>query len=143
MNLSLRFWLIFSFSLIFSICLLALLLSIYNQNQINKIELRIQQIQDVRITFLETNKLKEDIFIGDLINPQFYELKNPINVRKHNVRVESLKSSLEKLLLNDAELDPSLKNYLSSIIKYIDAYNQNFKTLVSLFKKKGFKDYVL
>lgn len=143
MNLSLRFWLIFSFSLIFSICLLALLLSIYNQNQINKIELRIQQIQDVRITFLETNKLKEDIFIGDLINPQFYELKNPINVRKHNVRVESLKSSLEKLLLNDAELDPSLKNYLSSIIKYIDAYNQNFKTLVSLFKKKGFKDYGL
>lgn len=141
MNLSLRFWLILSFSLIFVICLSALLLSFYNQQQLYKIETHLQQIQNLRIAFLETNKLKEDVFIGDLITPQFYELKNPKNIRKHNAKVEWIQKTLTVQAQNVFYKTNKLTNDVTSISHDLSTYTQNFNSLISLFKKKGFKDY--
>jgi len=75
MNLSLRFWLIVSFFIVTIISLTTLLLFITNQNRIDNLEEYINTLQRTRIALLETNRIKEDIFISELINPNFHEKK--------------------------------------------------------------------
>jgi len=141
MNFSLRFWLTFSFSAVIVVCLMALILSIKTQNETNELELYIQQLLNARIKLLETNKLKEDIFISELINPTFYEQKNSLPERKFNVSLTNLRRQIKLLKKSEVTSKNKYKKELIEIENSVNAYSKSFNKLIRLFKLKGYKNY--
>src|SRR5262249_10407415 len=69
---SLRFWLISSFSAVLLICLVAIWLFVNAMNNAQKLEDYHSNLKTTRILLLETNKLKEDILLGDFNEHGFY-----------------------------------------------------------------------
>lgn len=141
MSYSLRTWLIVSFTSIIFFCSLVFAFFLQTQNQINEIESFVTLLQNCRIQLLETNKIKEDIFISELINPQFYELENSIQERKLNVSFNNIIHTVNKLKKS------SIANEYKPVIRKVNVdllnYQSNYKELIKLFKYKGYKEYGL
>ncbi len=141
MNLSLRFWLIVSFFIVTIISLTTLLLFITNQNRIDNLEEYINTLQRTRIALLETNRIKEDIFISELINPNFHEKKKS----SQELRLDDYFNRTGKLInqLKGYELwrDEEYSVQVKAIEKNLINYRHTFNELIYLFKFKGYKDY--
>ena len=82
---SLRFWLISSFTAILLICLIAIFLFLNGLKNSKKIENYYSDLKTTRILLLETNKLKEDILIGDFNDSSFYNGKNSHPEKRFNL----------------------------------------------------------
>lgn len=139
MNSSLRFWLIFSFTIVIFITITTLFIFISNQRSIDKLEASIDILQNTRIALLETNRIKEDIFISELINPDFYENEYSLQERKLDVyfnRTYKLLSKLKKSGLTSEE-----RSEILLIENKLNKYKTTFKQLIQLFKYKGYKNY--
>ncbi len=140
---SLRFWLIASFSAILLICLLAIALFVNSINKSKKIEEYYSNLKTARILLLETNKLKEDILIGDFNETGFYtsSISAPeIKFRDLKKKVGSHIRYLEKSKITD---NYKLEWKVDQIKKQFAEYNSCYNELIYLYKLKGFKNYGL
>ena len=140
---SLRFWLICSFSAVLLICLIAIFLFINSINTSKKLEDYHSNLKTTRILLLETNKLKEDILIGDFNDSTFYseafsapEKKFSVLNRKTNHAIDFL----EKSPITDAY---KLEWKIDAIENYFQDYKKTYNELIYLYKLKGFKNYGL
>lgn len=143
MNTSLRFWLIISFSLIVSIFLGVFFVFINAQNETEKLESYIYTLQNTRIALLETNKIKEDIFISELINPNFYEHSSSLQERKLNVSFNKVNKLIHTLKKSKLTKENKFTGKIIYIENLLGKYNSNFKELIHLHKIKGYKNYGL
>jgi len=140
---SLRFWLISSFGAILLICLIAIFLFINSINKSQKLEEYHSNLKTTRILLLETNKLKEDILIGDFNDSAFYSSafsgpeKRFIDL---NAKTSDYISYLQKSKITDKY---QLEFKVNDIKKYFTNYKKTFKELIYLYKLKGFKNYGL
>ncbi len=138
---SLKTWLIISFSLIILICSIAFYTHSYTVNKTEEFEILLQELKRFQVCLLESNKIKEDIFVTSVITNSFYEnsetkeeiaFKNKINSAKKSLQIIR-KSSIGKKLINEA--------FYKNIEDSLNAYNALQKELFYLFRKKGYKDY--
>lgn len=141
MNYSLRSWLTVSFTIVILISLTILLIFVRNQYSINKLDEHRDALQRTRILLLETNQIKEDLFLSELINPEFYE-QNPSPQER---KLDSYFNRTNHLLLKLQHLKLSHnsgynKELLKVNLKLLE-YRITFKKLISLFKQKGYKNY--
>ena len=140
---SLRFWLISSFTAILLICLIAIFLFLNSLKNSKKIENYYSNLKTTRILLLETNKLKEDILIGDFNDSSFYTGKNShpeIRFNLLNKRTNYYISNIEKSEITEKyKLEWKIRTLKNHILKYKNSYNE----LIYLYKLKGFKNYGL
>lgn len=140
---SLRFWLISSFGAILLICLIAISLFINSINKSKKIEDYHSNLKTARILLLETNKLKEDILIGDFNDTTFYnnELSSPeMRFKELNKKINYHIRFLERSKIT---ANYKLEWKINDIKKYFINYKKAYNELIYLYKLKGFKDYGL
>lgn len=140
---SLRFWLISSFGVVLLICLIAIFLFINSINKSQKLEDYHSNLKTTRILLLETNKLKEDILIGDLNDSTFYnnafsapEKKFMSLNSKTNYYIRFLENSR---ITDNYKLEWKIRSLKNDFSEYKRAYHE----LIYLYKLKGFKDYGL
>ncbi|PBQ34163.1 hypothetical protein CNR22_21115 [Sphingobacteriaceae bacterium] len=140
---SLRFWLICSFSAILLICLIAIFLFINSINTSKKLEDYHSNLKTTRILLLETNKLKEDILIGDFNDSTFYSEAFSAPEKKFsdlNKKTKRALRYLEKSSITDAY---KLEWKINAIQNYFSGYKNTYNELIYLYKLKGFKNYGL
>ena len=140
---SLRFWLIAAFSAILLIFLAATYLFINSINQSKKIEEYHSNLKTTRILLLETNKLKEDILIGDFNKNGFYASGTSTLELEFTQLKEKVGSYIR--YLENSKITEMYK--LSWKVKQLKVqftnYTKNYNELIFLYKLKGFKDYGL
>lgn len=140
---SLRFWLIASFSVVLLICLLAIALFINSINKSKKIEEYHSNLKTTRILLLETNKLKEDILVGDFNETGFYTS----SISDPEIKFHELKKKVS-YYIRYLERSKITENYklewkINQIKKQFLNYNTTYNELIYLYKLKGFKNYGL
>lgn len=143
MNISLRFWLILSFSTIVFIFLIVFFIFINSQVETEKLESYIYTLQNTRIALLETNKIKEDIFISELINPRFYEQNNSLQERKLNISFDKINKLIHTIKKSPITKDNSFLDEINHVERLLKGYSANFMELIHLYKIKGYKNYGL
>lgn len=143
MTSSLRLWLISSFSTVLLICLIAIWLFINSINTSKRLEDYHSVLKTTRILLLETNKLKEDILVGDLRDTGFY---NPIvsNSEKKFIELnKGIGKNISFLQRSEITINNGLLEKTNDIKYKLKEYNRNYNELIYLYKLKGFKDYGL
>jgi serine phosphatase RsbU (regulator of sigma subunit) len=141
MNYSLRSWLIISFTFIIIFCSIVFVVFLQTQNKTNQIDDLITLLQNSRILLLETNKIKEDIFLSELINPNFYTSEHSMQERKLNVSFKKIQHTLKALKESTISDEYNYKGKLNQIETDLLKYQSNYLELIKLFKRKGYKDY--
>lgn len=143
MTTSLRLWLISSFSIVLLICLIAIWLFVNSIESSKKLEDYHSVLKTTRILLLETNKLKEDILIGDLRDTNFYVQKVSYPEKKFRNLNNKIIRRIAYLEKSDISRHGDILNKTASIRAQLKEYNNNYNELIYLFKLKGFKDYGL
>lgn len=140
---SLRFWLIASFSVVLLICLLAIGLFVNSINKSKKIEEYHSNLKTTRILLLETNKLKEDILIGDFNETGFYTSSSSAPEIKFNILKKKVRYYIRYLEQSKITENYKLEWKVNQIKKQFLNYNNTYNELIYLYKLKGFKNYGL
>jgi serine phosphatase RsbU (regulator of sigma subunit) len=141
MNYSLRSWLTISFTTVILISLTILLIFIKNQHSIDSLDSDRDTLQRTRIVLLETNRIKEDLFLSELINSRFYEQNPSPQEKKLDVYFNKTTHLLQQLQRSKLGLRSNYQNEISNASLKLVEYRATFKQLISLFKYKGYKNY--
>lgn len=140
---SFRFWLISAFSTVLLICLVAIWLFINSLNTSKKLEDYHSVLKTTRIQLLETNNLKEDIFLRDVSDSGFYAGSASSPEQKFKVLNRKMNASIRVLERSEITHRNGLHGAIDSIKEQLIRYNRNYDELIYLHKLKGFKDYGL
>lgn len=140
---SLRFWLISSFSAILLIYLGAAWLFTNSLNKSKTLEDYHSDLKITRILLLETNKLKEDLLIGDLSETNFYTKK--FSDPEQQLELINIKTRRYIHSLKESKITKNYKlgGKLDTLKILLKEYTNNYNELVYLYKLKGFKNYGL
>lgn len=141
MSYSLRSWLVVSFASIIAFCAFVFVFFLHTQKKTNQIESFITLLQNSRILLLETNKIKEDIFISELINPEFYESENSTQERKLNVAFTKIMQTLSNVKRSPIATEYNYQRAILKIEADLLKYQSNYLELIKLFKLKGYKEF--
>src|SRR6218665_1639810 len=140
---SFRFWLISAFSTLLLICLIAICLFISSLNTSKKLEDYHSQLKNTRMLLLETNNLKEDIFLGDVNDSGFYTGASSGPEQKFKALNHKMNASIRFLEKSEITQPNGLQGAVDSIRALLVRYNRNYDELIYLHRLKGFKDYGL
>ena len=141
MIISLRLWLVSSFAAVLLLCFSGIFLFLNYVNKSKSIEDYHSNLKTARILLLESNQLKEDIFIGENNNDEFF--------RVHNSKVEKAFKDLNSktvyyihlLEKSDITAAYTLNWKVTKLKLQLNKFNQTYNKLIYLYKLKGFKDY--
>ena len=125
------------------ICLIAIFLFVKSTKDSQKLEDYHSNLKTARILLLETNKLKEDILIGDFNDSSFYSSSFSLPEKKFNAlnkKTNYFISYLEKARITD---DYKLNWKINNLRNHFTDYKKTFTELIYLYKLKGFKNYGL
>jgi serine phosphatase RsbU (regulator of sigma subunit) len=139
---SLRFWLISSFGAVLFICLIAVFLFINSIKKSRTLEDYHSVLKTTRILLLESNKLKEDILIGDF-KEAFYQSGN--SEPEKRFRTLNTKTAVYIKYLENSKITDGyrLEWKIARIKNDLAGYIKNYNELIYLYKLKGFKNYGL
>jgi serine phosphatase RsbU (regulator of sigma subunit) len=140
---SFRFWLISAFSTVLLICLIAIGLFISSLNTSKKLEEYHSVLKTTRILLLETNNLKEDIFLREASDSGFYAGASSGPEQKFKTLNHKMTISIRSLEKSEITVHNGLQGAIDSIKTLLVRYNRNYDELIYLHKLKGFKDYGL
>lgn len=143
MRTSLRFWLISAFGAILSICLMTIFLFINAVNKSKKFEDYHSNLKTTRILLLETNKLKEDILIGNFNDSVFYSPASSGTEEKFEELNKKANKFISYLLQSKITTSYQLQWKINEINRCFSEYNKTYNELIYLYKLKGFKNYGL
>lgn len=140
---SLRLWLVSSFSTVLLISLIAIWLFINSINTSKKLEDYHSVLKTTRILLLETNKLKEDILVGDLNDTGFFHSQVSYSEKKFRDQNRKISDNISFLEKSAITRENNLLAKTLNIKKELREYNRVYNELIYLYKLKGFKDYGL
>ena len=143
MTASLRFWLVSSFGAILLICLVAVFLVISALNHSKELEDYHANLKTTRILLLETNKLKESIFLEAYNDSTFYTSTESQKEKKFNFLRNETTAYLTSIENSEITSNFKLEAQIAQVKKEFQSFNFSFNELIYLLKLKGFKDYGL
>ena len=98
---------------------------------------------DAKIDLLQMRRSEKDYILRELTNVNYFEKGESQYLSKYSELAkavdEKLLSLQEKSIINDF----NLRDSISEVRKYLTAYTTNFLEEVSIYRKKGFKDWGL
>ncbi len=140
---SIRSWLIFSFTVILLICSVAVLLFVTSYNKSRKLEDYLFNLKTTRILLLQTNKVKEDILLGDYNETGFYSRDISLPEKKFQSLQKKTAYYLDYLEKSTITEHYKLNWKINKIKKEFLNYEETYRELIYLYKLKGFKNYGL
>jgi serine phosphatase RsbU (regulator of sigma subunit) len=140
---SLRFWLLFSFSIVLSTCLIAIWLFISAMNRAKSLESYKSNVTNLRTLVFETNRIKEEILFGEENRSEFYTSSRSRQEQRFHQKQQQIAACLKYLFGSSHTSKYHLIAKVDTIACQVGSLHHFYNKLIYFYKLKGFKDFGL